>query len=507
MIISDGNVSGYVGNGNSGLLVRYLKKYKNSNEWSYNREFDEGIVLLHNTNLNLTVRKNKVYIEEILLADFLNNKFSTCKFCGKRTKQGTNYCTECKKLAKICSICGQLHTYNYEFEKKYYCHVCYCREFIECNECGEIYKKEEFVGTTCDNGNHYCTECAENVEFWYCDRCGSIHDDIDELTEIDDQFYCETCRDNGFYQCDDCGEWISSHICLSNGNEICYSCYENNGYFTCDNCGEIFSNDYINEHNDEFFCDDCYREITRYIHNYDYKPDFKFHGTGHRFFGLEIETDDGENPLEFAEKVSTNFNDFIYCVHDGSLSSEGVECVTMPATIEFLKETGKLYFEGLRDFARENSYLSHDTSTCGLHIHVSRDGINDSMIEKMIYLFERNFSDFLKLSRRTRDQLSRWANRYFDDYEEISIDKCKDKMCSSSRYKAINLQNSKTIEFRFFRGTLNVDTILASIELIDNLVDYAKNSQNIENATIIDIIKYKETDYLIEYAKKRRIDV
>ena len=36
---------------------------------------------------------------------------------------------------------------------------------------------------------------------------------------------------------------------------------------------------------------------------------------------------------------------------------------------------------------------------------------------------------------------------------------------------------------------------------------YAFNSQNIENATIVDILKYKETDYLIEYAKKRGVDV
>ena len=34
MMINDGNLTGYVGNGNSGLLVNYLKKYKNSREWS-----------------------------------------------------------------------------------------------------------------------------------------------------------------------------------------------------------------------------------------------------------------------------------------------------------------------------------------------------------------------------------------------------------------------------------------------------------------------------------------
>jgi hypothetical protein len=39
------------------------------------------------------------------------------------------------------------------------------------------------------------------------------------------------------------------------------------------------------------------------------------------------------------------------------------------------------------------------------------------------------------------------------------------------------------------------------------LVDYAKNTENVENATIADILKYKETEYLIEYAKKRGIDV
>ena len=46
---------------------------------------------------------------------------------------------------------------------------------------------------------------------------------------------------------------------------------------------------------------------------------------------------------------------------------------------------------------------------------------------------------------------------------------------TSTRYMALNLTNYYTIEFRIFRGTLNFDTFMASVELVNNIVTLCSN--------------------------------
>ncbi|MEQ2617621.1 hypothetical protein AAAT94_10640 [Intestinimonas aquisgranensis] len=41
------------------------------------------------------------------------------------------------------------------------------------------------------------------------------------------------------------------------------------------------------------------------------------------------------------------------------------------------------------------------------------------------------------------------------------------------RYICVNLQNSDTVEFRMFRGTLKTNTLLAALELVDRICDVA----------------------------------
>ena len=42
-------------------------------------------------------------------------------------------------------------------------------------------------------------------------------------------------------------------------------------------------------------------------------------------------------------------------------------------------------------------------------------------------------------------------------------------------YYAINIANENTIEFRIFRGTLNLNTIMATLQLVNNMAITAKN--------------------------------
>lgn len=51
------------------------------------------------------------------------------------------------------------------------------------------------------------------------------------------------------------------------------------------------------------------------------------------------------------------------------------------------------------------------------------------------------------------------------------------KNSSDSRYYAVNLENWNTIEFRMYRGTLNLSTIMATLQFTKALCFYAKNTE------------------------------
>ena len=57
------------------------------------------------------------------------------------------------------------------------------------------------------------------------------------------------------------------------------------------------------------------------------------------------------------------------------------------------------------------------------------------------------------------DKLQRWANKYDSTPEKVLEDMKGYKL---DRYKDVNLTNADTIEFRLFRGTLNINTFILS---------------------------------------------
>lgn len=90
---------------------------------------------------------------------------------------------------------------------------------------------------------------------------------------------------------------------------LCDSCY-NSSYTNCTEC-----------------CYDSHRQES--IHPYHYKPDPVFFGEGSRFFGVELEVDEGGEEDDAAEELLLITGDQMYIKHDGSLD-EGFEMVTHP---------------------------------------------------------------------------------------------------------------------------------------------------------------------------------
>ena len=70
-------------------------------------------------------------------------------------------------------------------------------------------------------------------------------------------------------------------------------------------------------------------------------------------------------------------------------------------------------------------------------------------------------------------------------------------------YYAVNLTNENTIEFRMFRGTLKVDTFLATLQFVNNCIIAAKT----KSAEEIQQMKFEELitgRTLTSYWRKRK---
>ena len=80
--------------------------------------------------------------------------------------------------------------------------------------------------------------------------------------------------------------------------------------------------------------------------------------------------------------------------------------------------TNTMNWEEVFEKALSMGYRSHQTQTCGLHIHVNRLAFGKSsenqedVISRIVYFVENHWNELLKFSRRTEANINRWASRY-----------------------------------------------------------------------------------------------
>lgn len=350
-----------------------------------------------------------------------------------------------------------------------------------------------------------------------CDCCGAeIHGE--EFAEFDGQILCPRCFDRETVLCSHCGERIWRDDNAGNSYTVlCQDCFDNH-YTNCERCGCLIYEDYANYIDDTQYCDDCYEsEKDHPIHDYSYKPDPIFYGSGSRFFGVELEIDDGGKDDDNAEsllEIANVSGEKIYIKSDGSLD-DGMEIVTHPMSLEFHKT--KMSWEEIMKTAISLGYKSHKTRTCGLHIHVNRSTFGetreaqDDAISRVLYFVEHHWNELLKFSRRTEAQMNQWAARYGykNDPKEI-LDHAKKS--GNGRYTCVNITNWNTVEFRMFRGTLRYNTLIATLELVNQICEIAANcdDESLAKMSWTDFVMSlpeRDCSELITYLKERRLYV
>ena len=340
------------------------------------------------------------------------------------------------------------------------------------------------------------------------------------LVVFDGQIMCLDCLNQHTIICFECGNRIWEHQNAGTGERpLCQHCADRY-YVNCCQCGaQISQSDayYESDDGEDPYCESCFQQLQRGkpIRDYYFKPAPKFHGTGNRYFGVELEIDGaGEyrsNALKLLDIANTCEAENLYIKHDGSLE-EGFELVTHPMTLEYhLKE---MPWEEVLHEAAALGYFSHQTTTCGLHVHISRKAFGDTqeeqdtVIARFLFFFEKMWNELLKFSRRTPRQLERWAARYgYRECPKELLEQAK-KGCSG-RYVAVNLQNQDTIEVRIFRGTLKYSTLVATLQLLDRICDVvlALDDDELKNLSWSAFAAGCEAAELVQYLKVKRLYV
>ena len=226
-----------------------------------------------------------------------------------------------------------------------------------------------------------------------------------------------------------------------------------------------------------------FRSMYRTVDKYSSKAP-----TPELYIGMELEAEcvngDKINGAKFV-KAHTVINDIetVYLKSDGSLDN-GFEIVSHPGTLEFfMQDFNWKAISGLKT----RGFHAWNAETCGLHLHLSRNAfISDAHLMKFIYFIYKNRVPLVQFAGRestryARFDMNTFLNAHYDWGSETVIkgntltQMAKGHVMNSERFMAVNLQNAKTIELRFFRPSLNTDTVIAAIQFAQALFEYTKD--------------------------------
>ena len=354
---------------------------------------------------------------------------------------------------------------------------------VECNECGTEYDSEQAGSEYA--GSPICDDCSR-----WCERCESTTSENDSYVIGNREIWCETCKDNHAFWCNQCTEYynddhVGNHY--FDGNTYCEDCI-NEVADWCEHCDEW---EYASRR-----CEDHRRANGGYgIHQYSYKPDPIFLGKDKHslYMGWELEADTQYHNQDEASAYASNIleeeNNLAYLKADGSVS-RGFEIVTHPIAHNELRGTRlDPYWDTIESLRTDYQFRSWDSeASCGLHIHLSRKGFsNGAHLHRFLQFIYRNPEMMMKFAGRKSEDYATFQDVWrYDEYDRPyrsyshKLDYVPNRphtfnrLRNSTRGSAVNTNNEHTIELRFFRGTLNKKGILACLDMAHAGVEYTR---------------------------------
>lgn len=285
----------------------------------------------------------------------------------------------------------------------------------------------------------------------------------DKFPEYSEVFTCDDCN---WLELDDDGHWAHD------GNEhICDCCTSDNYTWSDIQDTYITNEEYEEEQEQEDEEDDSVigeyhsskRILSRIPSSFDDRKTPVLMGLE---LEMEVRSGDYDDRRDLAQDlinaVGTTPDGSRYCAleSDGSLH-HGFEMVTGWTGLD-------IHAKQLQHFKNPIRGLkSHDTSTCGLHVHICKKGMSLFHAVKMVLFINDSGNQRLvrSLARRDSSRYSQVKNKKAG-YEWLKNAKSENSLryLNADRYEALNFQNERTVEFRMFKGTLRYATIMACLE-------------------------------------------
>jgi len=230
---------------------------------------------------------------------------------------------------------------------------------------------------------------------------------------------------------------------------------------------------------------------------------YKLEREARLFYGVEIEFD-GNNPTVSSYTVADNMissikNSGIEAYHegDGSLYN-GREVVVHPCTYSVLEMKAHAFIKAFR--IATNAQYTNNNQRAGGHIHVTRRALGKSketqnlVINKMISFLQLNKEAVIKFSGRDEGRFNQWS-AIKSSYVYPTRNDMRERY-PHNRYQAINLCNSKTVEFRIFNAWTDINSFLASVQFVKLLVKTAKaKHKSLANHTLDELIEAHAKNY------------
>ena len=226
---------------------------------------------------------------------------------------------------------------------------------------------------------------------------------------------------------------------------------------------------------------------TNRIHQYSYKPSPIYHlgkqekpeqrNKLHYGMELEVEVPPG---VDFNVLLTQIEASWLYAKSDSSISN-GFELVSHPFTFEWMREN-RSEFEKRWKHLLAAGCRSHNTNTCGTHVHMSKDAFTSFHLYKFMNFIYSNPQFVKHISQRHGDGMEHYASLH-REIPELMIRKARRKQGNmnedqgrDSRRVAVNLENTHTVELRFFRGNLRPDRFFKNIEFCEALYQFSKQA-------------------------------
>ncbi len=323
-----------------------------------------------------------------------------------------------------------------------------------------------------------------------CQRCNTLVNRV-QMAHVEDDRWCTACVTSYAYYCGSC---------------CCYTLEQHDHMF------DDFDEDDDHEDRDRNNVGDHIR-----IESYDFNPhSWQFLTTpGEKcseFYAVELEVafNHQPHPGETMSEVFAGSTD-VYFKHDGSIESgrcgPGVEIVTQPCSWNYLKSLRDTWSKRLAGM-RQAGFRSYDTNSCGLHVHVSRAPFTATdliRLQALIYdngelfrhISQRNKYDYCAFDARdARDPrfrlLKAGTARHGKHYRHFDYDPHN----YEDRRVALNFpQDTPTIEFRFFRGTLHEPSFWKALECVRACVTYCRETADTTEAAFLTWLYARERTY------------